>query len=142
VEDRGCERGGIEAHVREDVSDFQKVGEIRFAGTAELVVVALGGNLVSAANHPGIFGGTILAKFFEELFEARVQLAHRAIAVEAQREVARRRHVLVYAGKGASGENGLGEDSCSVNRDPWKSGTEEVDSRSLVAMLLGIDFLM
>jgi len=107
VENRGGERGGIEAHVREDVSDFEKMREIRFAGAAELVVVALGGYFVGAANHPGIFGRAVLAKLFEELFEARVQLANGAVAVEAKREIARRRHVLVYARKGASRENDL-----------------------------------
>jgi len=84
------------------VSDFEQVREIRLAGTAELVVVALGGNFVGAADHPGIFGGAILAELFEQLFEARVELANRAVAIEAQRDFVRRRHGLVYARMWAS----------------------------------------
>jgi len=68
--------------------------------------VALRGNLVGTANHPGIFGGAVFAELFEELFEARVELANRAVAVEAEGDFVRRRHGLVYAGKGASGESG------------------------------------
>jgi hypothetical protein len=68
-------------------------------------VVALGGNLVGAADHPGIFGRAVLAELFEELFEARVELANRAVAVEAQRDFVRRRHDLVYAGMGGSDED-------------------------------------
>ena len=77
-------------------------------------MVALGGNFVSTANHPGIFGRAILAQLFEEFFEARVQLANRAVAVEAQREIARRRHVLVYARLAASGTV---DGTCSVFRE-------------------------
>jgi len=74
MEKRGSEGGGVEAHVREDVRDFEQVGEVRIAGAAELVVVALGGNLVGAADHPGIFGRAVLAELFEELFEACIEL--------------------------------------------------------------------
>jgi hypothetical protein len=56
--------------------------------------VALGGNLVGAADHPGIFGRAVLAELFEELFEARVELANGAVAIEAQRQIARRGHLL------------------------------------------------
>ena len=55
MEKRGSERGGIEAHVRKDVRDFEQVGQVWLAGAAELAVVALGGNLVGATDHPGIF---------------------------------------------------------------------------------------
>ena len=75
VENRGGERGGVDAHVGKDVGNFEQVGEVGFAGTAELVVMALSGDFVGAANHPGIFGGAVLAEFFEEFLEARVQLA-------------------------------------------------------------------
>src|SRR5262249_11861684 len=81
----------------EDVRYFQQVSNVRLAGTAKLIVMALRGDLVGAANHPGIFGRTILFQFFEKLFEARVQLPNRAVAVEAERQIARRRHGLVYA---------------------------------------------
>src|SRR5207245_8597432 len=104
MENRGGEGGGVETHVREDVGDFEQVREIRVAGTAELVMMTLGGDFVGAANHPGIFGGAVLAELFEELFEACVELANGAVAVEAQRDFVRRRHGLVYAGKAASGQ--------------------------------------
>jgi len=84
--------------------DLEQVGEIRIAGAAELVVVALGRDFVGAAEHPGIFRGAVLAELFEELLEASVELANGAVAVEAQRDFVRRRHGLVYAGKGASCE--------------------------------------
>ena len=85
VENGGGQRSGIQAHVRENVGDFEQVGQVRLAGAAKLVVVALGGNLVGAPDHPGIFGGAVLSKFFEQFFKARVELASRAVAVEAER---------------------------------------------------------
>ena len=97
VENRGGEGGGVETHVREDVGDFEQVSEIRVTRTAELVVVTLGGDFVGAADHPGIFGGAVLAELFKKLLEARVELANGAVAVEAQRDFVRRRHGLVYA---------------------------------------------
>src|SRR6267143_2852756 len=99
MENRGGERGGIETHVRENVGDFEQVGKIGFAGAAELIAVALGGDLVGAPDHPGIFGGAVLAEIFEKFLEARVELTNGAVAVKAQRDFVRRRHGLVYAGK-------------------------------------------
>ncbi len=109
VENRGGKSDGVEPHVGENVRDFEQVGKIGFAGTAELVVVALGGNFVGAANHPGIFRGAVLLELVEEFFEARVELANRAVAVEAQRKVARRRHVLVYASQEKEWKQGRNE---------------------------------
>ena len=97
MENRGGERGSVKTHIREDMGDFEQVREIRVTRTAELVVVALGSDFVGAANHPGIFGGAVLAELFEEFFQARVELANGAVAVEAQRDFVRRRHGLVYA---------------------------------------------
>ncbi len=77
--------------------DFEQVGQIRIAGTAELAVVALRGDLVGAAEHPGVFGRAVLAELFEELLKAGVELARGAVAVEAERDFVRRGHVLVYA---------------------------------------------
>src|SRR5580658_9949776 len=74
--------------------------DIGIAGAAELIVMALGSNFVGATDHPGIFGRTIFAEFFEEFFKAGFQLADRAVALEAQRDIAGRRHVLVYARNG------------------------------------------
>src|SRR5215831_13720910 len=53
-------------------------------------------NLISAANNPRVFGRAVFLQLFEELFEARVELPNRADAVEAQRQIARRGHGLVY----------------------------------------------
>jgi len=94
--------------VREDVGDFEEVGQVRIAGAAELVVMALRGDFVGAADHPGIFGRAVLAELFEKFFEACVELANGTVAVEAERDFVRRRHGLVYAGKGGSGEKGDG----------------------------------
>jgi len=72
--------------------------------------VTFRGNFVGAADHPGIFGGAVLTALFEQFLEAGVELANRAIAVEAQRDFVGRRHGLVYA----SGE------------DEWKEGGNEI----------------
>jgi len=86
------------------VRDFEEMGQVRIAGAAELVVVALGGNFVGAAEHPGILGRTVLAELLDQFLEASVELASGAVAVEGQGDFFRRRNGLVYAGKGASGE--------------------------------------
>src|SRR5260370_28470003 len=99
VKESSGQRGGIEAHVGEDVRDFEKMGKIGLAGAAELVVVTFGGNFVGAADHPGIFGGAVLAEFLEQFLEAGVELANRAIAVEAKRDFVRRRPGLGYASR-------------------------------------------
>jgi hypothetical protein len=58
--------------------------------------VAFGGNFIGAPNHPGIFGGTILAQLREQLLKARVELPFGAVAVKMQRQiVGRRRHNLL-----------------------------------------------
>jgi len=97
VEEGGSERGGIQAHVGKDVGDLEKMSEVRFAGAAELCAVALGSDFVGAANNPGIFGRAVLAQLFEEFLEACVELALGAVAIEVERDVARRRHRLFYA---------------------------------------------
>ena len=97
MEERGGQRGGIHAHVGEDVRDLQEMAEIRVAGTADLVAVAFRGDFVGAANHPGIFGGAILAQLGEEFIEAGVELADVAVAMEVQRKVAGGRHETVYS---------------------------------------------
>src|SRR6267143_1120757 len=97
------------------------MSEIGFARTAELVVVALGGDFVGAADHPGIFGRAVLFELFEQLFEARVELANRAIAVEAQRNVARRGHVLVYAIRRAPREKRM----TVTRQSPGQAGSQK-----------------
>jgi len=89
VEQRRGERRGVQAQVGEDVRDFQQVRQVWLARTAQLVAVPLGSNLVSSPHHPRVFGRAILAQLFEQLLETRVELAHRAVAVEAQRQIAR-----------------------------------------------------
>ena len=68
----GGQRGGIHAHVRENMGDLQKMRDIGIAGAAELIPMALRGNFVGATNYPRILGRPIFAKFFEEFFEARL----------------------------------------------------------------------
>src|SRR5208282_5313577 len=46
----------------------------------------------------------VLAAFFEQFLETNLKLADSAVALEAQRNIARRRHVLVYARKGTARE--------------------------------------
>src|SRR5260370_40275970 len=121
MKNRGGKCGGVEAHVREDVRDFEEVGQVRVAGAAELVVMALGGNFVSASEHPGVFGGAVLAELLEQFLETSVELASGAVAVEGQWDFVRRRHGLVYAGMGASGERGISGD----NNDDRRGGKDE-----------------
>jgi hypothetical protein len=82
------------------VGDLEKVGDIRIAGGAELVAVALGSYFIGAAHDPGIFGRAVFAEFFEEFFKPGFKLPYSAVALEAQRDIARRRHRQVYARKG------------------------------------------
>ena len=92
VEKRCGQSGSVQAHVREDVRHFQEMSKVGIAGAAELVMMALSGNLVGAPHHPGIFRGTVDAQFFEQFFKARVELARGAVAVELERKIARGRH--------------------------------------------------
>lgn len=95
VKESGGERRGVHAHVGENMGDLKEMGNVQVAGAAELVAMPLGSNFVSAADDPRVFGGAVLAKFFEELFEAGFQLPQGAVALEAQRNITRRRHILV-----------------------------------------------
>jgi hypothetical protein len=81
----GGESGGIEFDVREDVSHFEKMNDVRIAGAAELVAMAFGSDVVSAADEPGILGGAIGFEFLEELFEAGVHLPLGTVPIEIQR---------------------------------------------------------
>jgi hypothetical protein len=54
--------------------------------------MALGCEFVGAANHPGVFRGTVLAQLFEEFLETGVEHPLGAVAMKRQREVVGRRH--------------------------------------------------
>ena len=82
VQQRGGKRRGVEPHVREDVRNFQQMREVRLAGTAELLAMALGGDFIGAADQPGVFRWAIFAELVEEFLEAGVELALGAVAVE------------------------------------------------------------
>src|SRR5258708_12118121 len=75
---------------------FEQVGQIGVTGNARLVTMALRGDLVPTADNPGIFSRAVLTELGEEFLETRVQLALDPIAVEAQRNIARRGHASVY----------------------------------------------
>jgi hypothetical protein len=81
----GRQRDGIEAHVRKDVSDFEKVCKVGVARSAQLIAMPLCRNLVRAPDHPGIFRGAILAQLGEQFVQASVQLALGAVAMEMER---------------------------------------------------------
>src|SRR5258708_4418652 len=85
VKKRGGQRGSIETHIRKNVGNFQEMGEIRIARTAELIVMALRGNFIGAAYHPGIFGRAILAELFQQLVQASIELALGAVAMKMER---------------------------------------------------------
>jgi len=89
VEESRRQRGSVQAHIRQDVRDFQEVGEIRFAGIAELVAVALGGDIVGPADQPGIFGRTVQAELLKKLFQSAIELPLRAVTVEIKGRLAR-----------------------------------------------------
>src|SRR5579884_128760 len=106
VKKRGRERGGIHAQVRQDVSHFEEVGEIRLAGFAELAAVALGGDFVGAADEPRVVRGAILFELGEQFLEARVEPALGAVLLETQRQIGWRGHASLYAGRGTARDRG------------------------------------
>jgi hypothetical protein len=79
------------------VGNFQKVRKVGGAGAAKLIAVPLRSDFVSAAHHPRIFGGAILAELLEQFVEASVEFALGAVAVKMERQIAGRRHTLFYA---------------------------------------------
>jgi hypothetical protein len=102
VEQSRRKRGGIQLHVREDVGYFEKMCDVGIAGAAELVAVAFCGNIIGAANQPGIVRGPIAAQLFQKLFQAGIDLPLGAVPIEVQRQIGRLRHVLVYDEKGVT----------------------------------------
>ena len=89
MEKRGGERGRVHLHVRENVRDLEKMGEIGFAGAAKLVAVAFGCDVVSAANQPRVVGRAVIFEFIEELCETSVEQALGAVPVEVERQIGR-----------------------------------------------------
>src|ERR1700682_3469777 len=92
MQECGGKRGGIQPHIREDMCDLKEMAQVRLTRTAELIAMPLGSNVIRAAHHPGIFGRAVLAELLQQRFQLGVELAFDAIAVEIQRQVARRRH--------------------------------------------------
>ena len=66
------------------MGDFEKVGNIGIAGTAELVTVAFGSDIKGAADQPGMIGGAIGTELGQGLLEASVDLPLGAVAVEIE----------------------------------------------------------
>ena len=83
VQERGGQRGGIQAHVSKDVGHFEEVQKVWLAGAAELGAMAFGGNFVGAAYQPRIFRRAMFAELGEEFFEAGVEFALGSVAAEA-----------------------------------------------------------
>ena len=51
--------------------NFKQMREIRFAGTPQLIVMPLRGNLISPADNPRILGRTVLLQLFEKFSYAQ-----------------------------------------------------------------------
>src|SRR5271166_1066744 len=108
MKQRGGQSGGVEAHVGEDMGDLEEMGDVGVAGTAELVAVALCGNVEGTTDEPGIIRRAIGAELSQELLEASISLSFGAVAVEVQGQIGWRRHALVYDGK-RRGERAQGQ---------------------------------
>ena len=72
VKDRGAERGRVELHIRQEMGDFNRMGEIGFARKADLAVMMFGGEIVGAAKEVEIVARAILANLVDQLDEAQV----------------------------------------------------------------------
>ncbi len=108
MKQRGGQGGSVKTHIGKDVGDFQQMSDVRVARSAELVAVALCGNVKGAANKPGIVGGAIGAELDQELLKASVDLPLGAVAIEVQGYIGWRRHALVYDGSGRGQRGGAG----------------------------------
>ena len=133
MQQRRRQRSGIQLHVREDVRDFQEMRDVGVAGTAELVAVAFGGNVIRTTNQPGILRGAIGTQFFEEFFETGVELALGAVPVEIQGQVGARSHNLVYAPRDSLRKSGTGRKTVSSTgkQRPLKTKGPGVTNRGL-----------
>ena len=56
-------------------------------------------DFIRATDQPRVFRGPVGLQFYEEFFEARIELALGAVAVEIQGKIGGRRHTLVYASR-------------------------------------------
>jgi len=81
------------------------VRHVRVAGAAKLVPVTFRGDFVGLTDYPGIFGGTILAKFREQFFQTGVQLALGALAVKMQGKITGARHLTSLRLQRENGES-------------------------------------
>src|SRR6266849_3760137 len=69
---------------------------VGIARSAELIVVAFGGDFERTPHRPGVFRRPVGSQLFEKLFQAGVKLPLGPVPVEVQRDIGRRRHAPVY----------------------------------------------
>ena len=93
MQERGGKSRRVEANIGEDVSDLDRVRDIEIARLADLAAVTLGGDLIGAANQPGIFARAAPTELFEKLVEASVELTSGPLSIEDNRRIGTRGHL-------------------------------------------------
>ena len=93
VKQRGAQRGHVQPHVREQMSDFHGMRKVGLAGAARLRLVLLGGEIVGAAQEFEIVARPVAMHLVGQLDEAQV---HRAPRGDADDRIARRVHISLF----------------------------------------------
>jgi len=82
VQQGGAQRGDVEAHVREQVRDLERVRHVGLAGLARLAAVLLGGEVEGAAQQIDIAARALLRDARGQLLKARGELLLRGASKE------------------------------------------------------------
>jgi hypothetical protein len=90
VQQRGAQRGYVQAHVRQDVGHLQGMRQKRLAGLPQLRLVLLAGEFIGAAQQVGVVAGAVRAHLGHQLVEARI---HRALRRFRHQGLRRRGHI-------------------------------------------------
>ena len=72
VQQSGAERGDVQPQVRQDMSHFQGMGEVRFARFAQLRLVLVGGESEGPLEGSKVVPGTVLPHVCQEFGKARL----------------------------------------------------------------------